>query len=80
MSGYYLMKDSSLNRGCGFTEEERSSKKVRGLMPARCVTLDEQVNGVMARLKAIKVPLEKYIYLVNLQDSNETLFYKSSKF
>jgi malate dehydrogenase (oxaloacetate-decarboxylating)(NADP+) len=69
------MKTPLANKGCGFTHEERASKKLRGLMPAGVVTLDEQVDAVMARIAAINDPLGKFVYLCTIQDSNETLYY-----
>lgn len=69
------MKTSLSNKGCGFTQEERVSKKLRGLVPAGVVTLDQQVEGVMARIAAIPDALGKYVYLCTIQDANETLYY-----
>ena len=69
------MKRPLANKGCGFTQDERDSQKLRGLVQASIVSLDDQVKGVMSRMNAIITPLEKYVYLCSLQDSNETLYY-----
>lgn len=74
-SGYYLVKTPHLNKGCAFSNEERNTLKVRGLMPSGVVSLDTQIECVIKRLDVIENPLEKYVYLCNLMDSNETLFY-----
>lgn len=69
------MKNPLSNKGCGFTTEERASKKLRGLVQAAVVTLDEQVAAVMARVAAIPDPLGQYVYLSTLQNNAETLYY-----
>ena len=74
-TGYYLLKTPLSNKGCAFSQEERTAKKVKGLLPAGVVTLETQIKGVIARLESIKNPLEQYTYLCTLQDANETLYY-----
>lgn len=74
-SGYYLMKNPATNRGCAFTTEERAAKRLRGLMPAGVVSLDDQIAATMKRLMSIESDLERYIYFATLHDSNETLYY-----
>jgi malate dehydrogenase (oxaloacetate-decarboxylating)(NADP+) len=65
-----------LNKGTAFTERERDALGLRGLLPPRVFTLDEQVERSLAALSRKTDPLEKYIYLTNLQNRNEVLFYR----
>jgi malate dehydrogenase (oxaloacetate-decarboxylating)(NADP+) len=64
------------NKGTAFTDAERDELKIRGLLPPRVHTQDLQVLRVMENLNAKPTDLEKYIFLVALQDRNERLFYR----
>lgn len=70
------MTDPLLNKGTAFTELERDALGLRGLLPPRVFTLEEQVERVMGNFRRKTDPLEKYIFLTTLQNRNETLFYK----
>jgi hypothetical protein len=48
---------------------------LRGLLPPRSLPLDIQARRIMVRYNNITDPIEKYLFLVQLQDRNETLFY-----
>ena len=74
--GPALLADPLLNKGTAFTEREREVFGLRGLLPPRVFTLEEQVERSLAALRRKADPLEKYIYLVNLQNRNEVLFYR----
>src|SRR5581483_9030608 len=63
------------NKGTAFTEAERDALGLRGLLPPRATTLELQVTRVLDNLRRKPNDLEKYIYMVALQDRNETLFY-----
>ncbi len=75
-SGIGLLYDPGLNKGTAFTEAEREAFGLRGLLPPRAVTLAEQMMRVMGNLRRKPNDIEKYIFLVSLQDRNETLFYR----
>jgi malate dehydrogenase (oxaloacetate-decarboxylating)(NADP+) len=75
-SGIALLRDPALNKGTAFTEEERDSLGIRGLLPPRIMSMDEQLRRVMGNLRRKTTDLDKYIFLTNLQDRNETLFYR----
>ncbi len=64
------------NKGTSFTVEERNHHGLRGLVPA-CdpLSLDDKVELAMIQLRKKTSPIEKYIFLHTLQDSDETLFY-----
>jgi len=74
--GIALIQDPTRNKGTAFTDAERDALGLRGLLPARVTSLDEQVARVLAALARKPEPIEKYIYLMALQDRNETLFFR----
>jgi malate dehydrogenase (oxaloacetate-decarboxylating)(NADP+) len=74
--GVELLQDPALNKGMAFSERERDALGLRGLLPPRVATLDEQVLRVLNALARKTDALEKYIYLMALQDRNETLFFR----
>lgn len=76
LTGKQLMQMPLLNKGTAFTEEERHELKLLGKLPHRVETLDEQVKRVKNQYRAYVSSLQKYIYLNNLHDKNEVLFYK----
>jgi len=65
-----------LNKGTAFTEEERDALGLRGLLPPRVFSLDEQLVRAYANFQHRAEPLDKYVFLTLLQNRNETLFYK----
>ena len=74
--GAALLTDPLLNKGTAFTERERDALGLRGLLPPRVFTLEEQVQRSLASLRRKQDNLDKYIYLTNLQNRNEVLFYR----
>lgn len=75
--GTEVLNDPRFNKGTAFTEEERDALKLRGLLPPRVFTLQEQVTRIMENFRRQTSDLEKYIFLGTLQDRNETLFYRT---
>ncbi|MFA6961679.1 MAG: NAD-dependent malic enzyme [Opitutaceae bacterium] len=74
--GTALLTNSLLNKGTAFTERERDALGLRGLLPPRVFTLEEQIVRVLGNLRRKENALEKYIFLTTLQNRNETLFYR----
>jgi malic enzyme len=72
-----LLHDPALNKGTGFTEAERDALQLRGLLPPRVFTLAEQQQRILENFDRKETDLERYIFLVALQDRNETLFYRT---
>ena len=70
------LHDPALNKGTAFTEEERDKLGLWGLLPPGINTMEEQVLRVMGNYDRKTSDLEKYIFLVALQDRNQTLFYR----
>lgn len=76
-SGVEILHDPRLNKGTAFTEAERDVFGLRGLLPPRVFTQDEQEHRVLASLRRLDSPLDQYLFLVALLDRNERLFYRA---
>ncbi len=74
-SGIDLLSHPLLNKGTAFTMPERDEFDLHGLLPPHVGNLDEQVIRRLRALRACDNPLERYSFLRDLQDVNETLFY-----
>jgi malate dehydrogenase (oxaloacetate-decarboxylating)(NADP+) len=76
--GADILHDPRLNRGTAFSEEEREALGLRGLLPPRVFTQEEQVRRILANLRRLEErPLDQYLYLIDLLDRNEQLFYRT---
>ena len=75
-TGYALLTNSLLNKGTAFIERERDVLGLRGLLPPRVFTIEEQLGRVYGNYRRKTDALEKYIFLTTLQNRNETLFYR----
>jgi malate dehydrogenase (oxaloacetate-decarboxylating)(NADP+) len=76
-TGYSLIRDPRNNKGTAFTLEERRKYGLEGILPDAVETIETQILRVHGQLNSIDSPINKYIYLANLLDSNETLFFKT---
>lgn len=74
-SDYRLITNPILNKGTGFTKQEREAFNLFGLLPPEESTIKEQRDRSYKTFKSKGSALEKYLYLRDLQDSNETLYY-----
>jgi malate dehydrogenase (oxaloacetate-decarboxylating)(NADP+) len=74
--GVKLLHDPVRNKGTAFTEAERKELGLRGLLPTRHHSIAEQELRVLENLNHKVSDLERYLYLIGLQDRNETLFYR----
>ncbi|XP_047266089.1 NADP-dependent malic enzyme, chloroplastic-like isoform X2 [Capsicum annuum] len=75
-SGYSLLRDPHYNKGLAFSEKERDSHYLSGLLPPVVVDQELQVKKVMNVLRQYDVPLQRYMAMMDLQERNERLFYK----
>ncbi|RJT46826.1 NAD-dependent malic enzyme [Rahnella woolbedingensis] len=75
-AGPILLEFPLLNKGSAFTEEERSNFNLHGLLPEAVETIEEQADRAYRQFQNFKTDIDKHIYLRNIQDTNETLFYR----
>ena len=74
--GIDILHDPQLNKSTAFTNEERDALGLTGLLPAG---VDDEANQVLRALRQLgqkTTDLERYIYLIALLDTDETLFHK----
>ncbi|MBP5971800.1 NAD-dependent malic enzyme [Brasilonema sp. CT11] len=74
--GIDILHDSTINKSTAFTDEEREKLGLVGLVPDVTESEDLQLRRVMQQLGHKSSDLDRYIYLVNLLDNDETLFYR----
>jgi len=74
--GIELLHEPSLNKGTSFTAAERDALGLRGLLPPRIFSQAQRAQHVMNNIRRKPNNLEKYLYLIGLQDRNEKLFYR----
>jgi malate dehydrogenase (oxaloacetate-decarboxylating)(NADP+) len=75
--GIELLRDPSLNKSTAFSEDERQALGLVGLVPDSIETEDVQLSRVMMQLGHKNTDLDRYVYLANLLDHDETLFYRT---
>jgi len=76
LAGSALLGSRLLTKDLAFPDDEREAFGLRGLLPARSLTIDEQIELELEHLRVKADPLEQYIGLAALQDRNATLFYR----
>ena len=74
--GHAVLTSPTINRGTAFTLEEREALGLTGLLPTAVSTLDGQVRRVYGQYRAQADDLRRWVYLANLRDRNEVLFYR----
>jgi malate dehydrogenase (oxaloacetate-decarboxylating)(NADP+) len=75
--GIDVLHDPELNKSTAFTEAEKEALGLVGLIPDVTETEDVQLSRVLMQLGHKTTDLDRYIYLVNLLDHDETLFYRT---
>ena len=75
--GIELLRNPALNKSTGFTEAEKQALGLVGLVPDVTESQDLQLQRVNLQLAQKATDLERYIYLINLLDHNEILFYRT---
>src|SRR5262249_55756539 len=76
LTGKSLLEDPLLNKGSAFSQQERHEFGLLGLLPPHISTVEEQLSRTYYNFSQKTSDLEKYIFLISLQDRNETLFYR----
>ena len=75
-AGPVLLEFPLLNKGSAFSLEERLNFNLLGLLPGAVETIEEQAERAWLQYQGFKNEIDKHIYLRNIQDTNETLFYR----
>lgn len=76
LTGHTLLDNPLLNKGTAFPDDERREFELLGLLPPHAATMDEQLARIYGSYKQKDTDIERYIFLISLQDRNETLFYR----
>ena len=74
--GRQLIEDPLLNRGTAFSESQRQELGLRGLLPPHVETLEMQAERAYEAYRGQATDLDKHVFLRQLQDENETLYYR----
>ena len=74
--GVRLLRNPMYTKGTAFSQEERLTLGLDGLLPHAVTSMEQQARRVYASIQRKQDPLEKYIGLAALQDRNEHLFYR----
>ena len=77
LTGVSLLRNARYNKGTAFTAEERKKYKLEGLLPPVIEDIELQLQLVLSQLKEKEQDIDRYIYLIQLLDRNETLFFKT---
>ena len=75
LSGHELLENPLLNKGTAFTQEERDALGLNGLLPPHVFSIDEQIKRRMEALRALPTDFDRHVFMRELQDTNETLYY-----
>ncbi|MGW6599175.1 NAD-dependent malic enzyme [Streptomyces sp. NPDC055036] len=71
-----ILLDPLLNRGSAFTLEERDSLGLMGRLPSAVLTLDQQAQRAYEQVREVPTDLAKFIYLEQLHNRNEVVYYR----
>lgn len=74
--GTALLQSSQFNKGSAFPSEERTTFKLRGLLPPNIQTLDEQVQRAYQQYSSRENDLAKNTFMASMKAQNEVLYYK----
>ncbi len=74
--GEEVLEDPQLNRGTAFTGAERRHLGLEGMLPSAVETAEEQATRCYAQFTSLEGDLDKWIFLSQLHDANEILFYR----
>jgi malate dehydrogenase (oxaloacetate-decarboxylating) len=74
--GRSVLSNPLLNRGTAFTVQERQALGLTGLLPTGTSTMEGQLRRVYGQYRRQPTDLAKNVYLANLRDRNEVLFYR----
>lgn len=76
-SGYEILHDPRLNKGTGFSEKERDMYGLHGLLPDQVENIEQQIVRVNEQVDHFNNNINKYVYLIQMLDNNQTLFFRT---
>ncbi|KAJ5317068.1 hypothetical protein N7508_001576 [Penicillium antarcticum] len=74
--GETILKDSRFNKGSAFTEQERKTFNLHGMLPPNIQTLEEQVQRAYDQYSSRDEPLAKNTFMASMKAQNEVLYFK----
>ncbi|MCC7094731.1 MAG: oxaloacetate-decarboxylating malate dehydrogenase, partial [Ignavibacteriaceae bacterium] len=77
LKGYSLIYNPRRNKGTAFSKAERKKYGLDGILPDEVESMETQILRVQGQVDNLNKPINKYIYLTGLLDTNETLFFKT---
>jgi malate dehydrogenase (oxaloacetate-decarboxylating)(NADP+) len=77
LKGYSFLYNPRRNKGTAFTKSERQKYGLMGILPDAIESMETQIMRVQEQIENLNKPINKYIYLTGLLDTNETLFFKT---
>jgi malate dehydrogenase (oxaloacetate-decarboxylating)(NADP+) len=77
VTAFSVLHDPRQNKGTAFTLRERDKYGLRGILPDSVESMETQILRVNEQLGSLELPIDKYVYLTSLLDTNETLFFKT---
>ncbi|MDQ2075689.1 NAD-dependent malic enzyme [Marinimicrobium sp. ABcell2] len=75
-AGPALLEAPLLNKGSAFSRRERQQFNLEGLLPHSIEAIEEQKERAYQQLCSFQTDIDKHIYLRNIQDTNETLYFR----
>jgi malate dehydrogenase (oxaloacetate-decarboxylating)(NADP+) len=76
-TGYDLIRDAGLNKSTAFSQEERDSLGLRGLLPHKICSIEVQEQRALENVRRKAYDIERYVFLTALMERNERLFYRT---
>jgi malate dehydrogenase (oxaloacetate-decarboxylating)(NADP+) len=74
--GVDVLHDPLINKGTGFCMDERERLRIRGLVPTRMLSMEQQAAKLLGRYDKLSTDLDKHAYLQDLRDRNEVLYFR----
>ena len=77
LKAYSILYNPRKNKGTAFTKNERQKYGLTGILPDSIESMETQIMRIQEQIENLKKPINKYIFLTGLLDTNETLFFKT---
>ncbi|MFI5237097.1 MAG: NAD-dependent malic enzyme [Ignavibacteriales bacterium] len=77
LKSYSILYNPRKNKGTAFSKSEREKYGLTGILPDAVESMETQIMRIQGQIETLEKPIHKYIYLIALLDTNETLFFKT---